>query len=137
MASIRKEFTVAVPAARVWDALRDFTNLHRRLAPGFVVDGVAEEGGAVRRITFANGMQVRERLVTCDDAGMRLVYTAEGGRATHYNAAVQLFDEAGGGCRFVWLVDLLPDALAPAIGGMMDAGVKAMRAQLQALQSGG
>ncbi|MES2940029.1 MAG: SRPBCC family protein [Pseudomonadota bacterium] len=131
MASIRKEFTVAAPAAQVWDALRDFTNLHRRLAVGFVVDSVAEEGGAVRRITFANGVQVRERLVTCDDAGMRLVYTAEGGRTTHYNAAAQVFEEPGGGSRFVWLVDLLPDALAPAIDAMMGAGAKAMHAQLE------
>ncbi len=131
MASIRKEFTVAAPASQVWDALRDFANVHRRLASGFVLDSVAEEDGAVRRITFANGMQARERLVTRDEAGMRLVYTAEGGRTTHYSAAVQVTEEAGGRSRFVWLVDLLPDALAPAIDGMMNAGAKAMQAQLE------
>jgi uncharacterized protein YndB with AHSA1/START domain len=37
VASIRREILVAVPPARVWDALRDWGALHERLVPGFAV----------------------------------------------------------------------------------------------------
>lgn len=132
MASILKGFTVAVPPAHAWDAIADFGALHTRLVPGFVDGCVLEEDGVVRHITFANGLQARERLVTRDAAERRLVYTAQGGRATHYNAAVQVSEDPAGGTRIEWRVDLLPDALAPAIEGMMDAGVQAMRKALSA-----
>jgi carbon monoxide dehydrogenase subunit G len=129
MATIRKEFHVTAAPAAAWDALRDFTALHVRLVPGFVTASTAEEDGAVRRITFFNGMEVRERLVTRDDAARRLVYTTLGGRATHYNAAVEVV-EADGGSRLTWTVDLLPDALAPAVDGLMAQGVQAMQRAL-------
>jgi hypothetical protein len=38
MASIRKEIPLAVPAADVWDAVRDIGALHHRLVKGFVTD---------------------------------------------------------------------------------------------------
>ena len=130
MASIRKRFEVAATPDEAWQALADFGALHTRLAPGFVTACSLEEGGAVRLVTFANGMQVRERLVTRDESERRLVYKTEGGRASHYNAAVEVHGRDGGGSRLVWTVDLLPDELAPAIAGMMDMGVKAMEAAL-------
>jgi carbon monoxide dehydrogenase subunit G len=131
MASIRKEFVVRSTPAQVWAALRDFGAVDRKLAAGFVTACALEEDGAVRLVTFANGRQVRERLVAVDDAQRRIVYTAQGGRATHHNASAQVIDAAGGTTRFVWITDLLPDTVAPAVEGMMDAGVKAMRATLE------
>ena len=131
MATLRKQIDVGAAPAAAWDAVRDFGALHTRLVPGFVTQCALEEDGATRLVTFGNGMQVRERLVTRDDAGRRLVYTTEGGRATHYNAVVEVLDAAGGGSRLVWTVDLLPDALAPAVDGMMDAGAKAMAGALR------
>ena len=132
MATIRKQFPVTATPEQAWDAVRDFTALHTRLVPGFVTACTPEEDGAVRSITFANGMQVRERRVSCDDSARRLVYTTEGGRASHYNAAVEVQPAEGGGSRLVWTVDLLPDALAPAVDGMMAAGVQAMQGALRA-----
>ena len=129
MATIRKEFEVPVPARDVWAVLRDFGGL-TRLAPGFVAACSVEEAGAVRAVTFGNGMQVRERLVTLDDAARRLVYTVEGGRATHYNGAAEVLELAPDRCRFRWTVDVLPDALAAPIGQMMAQGSEAMRSAL-------
>ena len=129
MATLRHDFTVAASPAQAWAALADFTALHEKLVPGFATACAAEEDGAVRFITFANGMQVRERLVTRDASLRRLVYKTEGGRASHYNAAVEVF-EAPGGSRLVWTVDLLPDELAAPIGQMMAAGVQAMKKAL-------
>jgi carbon monoxide dehydrogenase subunit G len=131
MASIRKEFVVHCAPAQVWAALRDFGAVDRKLAAGFVTACALEEEGAVRLVTFANGMQVRERLVALDEAQRRIVYTAQGGRATHHNASAQAVDAGDGTTRFVWITDLLPHAVAPAVEAMMDAGVKSMRATLE------
>ena len=129
MASIRKEFEVPASAEAVWAVLRDFGGL-TRLAPGFVVACSLEEEGAVRAVTFGNGMQVRERLVALDDAARRLAYTVEGGRTSHYHGVVQVEALGAARCRFVWTVDLLPDTLATPIGQMMDQGSEAMRSVL-------
>ena len=129
MATIRKEFDVPAPAPDVWRALRDFGAVDR-LAAGFVTACTLEEDGAVRRITFFNGMEVRERLVSLEEEARRIVYTAEGGRASHHNASAQVIALGPQRCRFVWITDLLPDAIAPAIGQMMERGAQAMQASL-------
>jgi len=127
MATLRKEIPVAGSAASVWQALRDFGQVHTRVAPGFLTDLRMDNGDRI--VTFFNGLVARERLVTADDATCRLVYTVVEGRASHYNAAVQVFPE-GDGSRVVWTIDLLPDELAPAIDGMMDQAAGVMKKTL-------
>lgn len=128
MATIRQEFSVAAAPEAVWAVFKDFGAVHMRLAPGFVTDTKLEEGARV--VTFANGMTARELLVTMDDAARRLVYAVSGSRQlTHHNASFQVFPD-GAGSRVVWIADVLPDAAEGPIGGMMEAGVAAMRASL-------
>jgi len=131
MASIRKEFIVRAAPGVVWAALRDFGAVHLKLAPGFVADCSLDEDGAVRVVTFGNGVTVRERLVACDDTARRLAYTVEGGRATHHHASAQVLPEGEGASRFVWITDVLPDSLAPALDSMMQAGAQAMQSHLE------
>jgi hypothetical protein len=128
MASIRRETVVAAPVARVWDAVRDVGAIHERLVPGFVTDCQLE--GDARVVTFANGITVRELIVDLDDAQCRLVWSARGGRLTHHNASLQVFD-AGGASRLVWIADLLPNEMAPAIAGMIEQGLAAMQRTLE------
>ena len=127
MASLRKELVLAVPADRAWSALRDFGAVHRRLAPGFVTDATMEGDD-----TFFNGATARETLVGRDDTLRRLAYAIVGGRASHYAASAEVLDAGDGGCRFVWTVDVLPDALAPYIDDMMTRGAAVMKATLEA-----
>ena len=127
MASIRREVVLQASPAEVWDAVRDIGAIHRRLAPGFVVATELEPDGAARVVTFGNGMTARELIVDIDDAARRLVWSVVGGRMTHHNASVQLFAEAGA-TRFVWIADLLPHELAPAIAAMIDQAIAAIRA---------
>ena len=75
----------------MWDAVRDFGALHRRLVPGFVT--AVELEGTTRTVTFANGTQAREVLVDSDDQARRLVYAVVGGRLTAHSASVQVFAE--------------------------------------------
>ncbi len=56
-----------------------------------------------------------------------------GGRTTHYNASLEVFDEGAAGTRLVWQVDLLPDAMADAIDAAMTAGSAVMATTLDAL----
>jgi carbon monoxide dehydrogenase subunit G len=130
MASIRKEIVTAAQPATVWDAIRDVGALHTRLVPGFVVDTRVEPGARV--VTFGNGMVVKEPIVTVDDEGRRLVWTAEGSAFRHYNASVQVFSEAPGS-RVVWIADFLPHEAASVVGPMMEQGMAAMK---QALSGG-
>jgi carbon monoxide dehydrogenase subunit G len=128
MASIRREVVLDAPAAAVWDALRDVGAIHTRLAPGFVVGCELEPGGAARIVTFRNGMTARELIVDVDDNARRLAWSVVGGRMTHHNASAQVFDD-NGATRFVWIADLLPHELAPAIAGMIDEGISAIAAK--------
>ena len=127
MATLRKEIPVASGAPPVWQRLRDFAQVHTKVAPGFLTDLKMDNGDRI--VTFFNGLVARERLVTVDDENCRLVYSVVEGRPSHYSAAVQVFPE-GDGSRVVWTIDLLPDELAPAIGGMMDEAAKVMRKTL-------
>jgi carbon monoxide dehydrogenase subunit G len=130
MPTIRKEFTVAAGLDSVWAAFRDTGAVHRVLAPGFVTDCRLEEGGAARIVTFANGIVAREAIVDLDNDGHRLAYSASGGRLTHHNASFQVTEDGPGRCRIVWLADLLPAGMKPAIDAMMEQGVAAMQRQL-------
>lgn len=115
----------------VWEAVRDVGALHTRLVPGFVVDTKLE--GNARLVTFGNGMVVREPIVSIDDDAHRLVWTAEGGRTTHYNASLEVIDNAGFGARVIWTADFLPDEAAEAIATAMSVGAAVMKKTLDRL----
>jgi carbon monoxide dehydrogenase subunit G len=130
MASIHKEILIDADPAAVWDALRDVGALHTRLAPGFVTDVRMEDGARV--VTFGNGVIAREVIVDIDDEKRRLAWSSVGGRMTHHNASAQIFAEPGGQTRFVWIADLLPHEVAPAIAAMMDQGLATIKRTMEA-----
>lgn len=127
MASIRRE---ASPAD-VWSAVRDYGQVHTRLCPGVVVD-TRMEGDALRVVTFASGLVVRERIVAVDDEDRRLVWSAVGGRVTHHNGAMQVMDETPDASRLVWVADILPHELGPPVAAIMEEGLAATKAHLEA-----
>jgi Polyketide cyclase / dehydrase and lipid transport len=129
MATIHKEFTVRAPVAHVWAAFRDIGAIHSRLAQQFVTDTRVE--GESRLVTFANGVVVREQIVSIDDDRRRLAYAVVEWQATHYNASFQLFAEGEARTRIVWIADLLPNDLATLVEGLMAQGVTAMTHSLE------
>lgn len=136
MASLMRETIIDTDPARAWDALADFGNVHTRLASGFVTACTADDPGT-RTLTFFNGAVAREVLVGVDATARRLAYTVTDGPlgATHYNGAAQIVDE-GGRTRFVWVADVLPDALTDALAPLMDRGIEAIKATLERGGSG-
>jgi carbon monoxide dehydrogenase subunit G len=130
MATIRKEIFVHASPDEVWRAVRDVGAVHRRLCPGVLVDCRLE--GDARIVTFANGLVARELIVAIDDEARRFCWAAVGGRLTHHNASMQVFPDGSGGARLEWIADLLPDALAPDIRGLMEMGSAALKKTLEA-----
>lgn len=129
MASIIREVRIAARPETAWAALRDVGALHTRLVPGFVTDTRLEAGDRI--VTFANGLVARERIVAVDDAARRVVWSVVDGAPTHHNGAAQVLPDGPRACRFVWIADLLPDALAPSIAAMMDQGLAVIKETLE------
>jgi hypothetical protein len=128
MASIIQSIEIDAPADAVWDAVADFGAVHRRFAPGFVVDVQLEPGARI--VTFANGLVARELFISSDADQRRLVYSVRTERFDHHNGAFQVADLGAGRCRLTWTADLLPDAIAPTVEGMMADGLKVAQGTL-------
>ena len=47
MATNRREVSIDAPAAKVWDAVRDFAHVHERVAPGFLIRLESDKGDRV------------------------------------------------------------------------------------------
>jgi len=129
MATIQREIEIARDKSFVWDAIRDVGAIHRRLVPGFVVDCKLE--GDSRTVTFANGMVVREVIVTVNDETCRHAWSARGEPFTHHNASIQVFTEGVAKCRLVWIADLLPNEVDDTVEKMMLQGLSVMKRTLE------
>lgn len=90
-----------------------------------------DQYGQARLVTFANGMTVRELLVSLDDQNRRCVYAIVGGKFAHYNGALQVVPEGDGACRIIWLVDLLPDSFAEPVSQMVKQGAIVLLKKLE------
>jgi Polyketide cyclase / dehydrase and lipid transport len=129
MASIQKDIPIDASADDVWAAVRDFGAVHQRLGPGFAID--CRLDGNARIVTFHNGNVAREEFVDCDEARRRLVYAiVSSERVKHYNASVQVFADGESRSRILWIVDVLPNEIAPYISSQMDLAVVAMQKTL-------
>lgn len=135
MASIHREILIEARPEHVWDAIRDVGAIHRRLAPGFVVD--TKMDGDARIVTFGNGLIARELIVDIGEETRRLAWSVVGGRLTHHNASLQVFAEGETHSRVVWIADLLPNALAATIAGMIEQGMGAMKQTLEGARKSG
>lgn len=124
MATIHKEIEIERSKEFVWEIIRDVGAIHRRLVPGFVLDCKLE--GDWRTVTFANGMVVRELIVSVDDSTFRHSWSARGGTLTHHNASIQVFPR-GNESQIIWIADVMPNEAAGAVAGMIEQALKTMK----------
>ena len=131
MASIRKEVSIQASPEHVWEAIRDVNAVHRRLAPGFVLD--VRPDGDVRIVTFANGAVVRELIVDVDDQARRIAYAVVDSpmQLTHHHATMEVLREGADASRIVWIADVFPNAAAGQVGPMMEQGSQVMKHSLE------
>ena len=130
MACIHHTVTIERAADDVWAAVRDVGQAHRRLFPGVLTS--ASLDGDARTVHFANGMRLRERIVSLDDGLRRFAYAAVGGQADHHQASLQVLPAGGQRCQVVWITDVLPEALAPGIAALVHQGAQVMKQTLEA-----
>ncbi|HMJ74824.1 MAG TPA: SRPBCC family protein [Iamia sp.] len=127
MASITTQIPLAADADRVWAAVRDVGRPDLLFA-GVLTDARIE--GDERVVTFADGMEVRERIVTVDDDARRFAYAVVDGPFRHHSASFAVTAETDGTSTLTWVTDVLPDELAPLVGDLMRRGAAAATAAL-------
>jgi len=74
---------------------------------------------------------LRELTLELNEELRRYSWTARGGLATHHNASLQVFENADGSSRIVWITELLPNDLHDALGALVDAGAAVMKKTLE------
>jgi hypothetical protein len=129
MATIYREVEIDSDPGTVWDALRDWSALHERLAVGFVTD--LERDGDARIVTFASGAVLREEILGVDDAHRRLAWTIVDEPYEYHHGSAQVLAGEDGRTRFRWITDLRPDALAEPTAAAMDHGLAAIKRTLE------
>jgi hypothetical protein len=128
MASIIKEIDVAAGADAAWALLREVGAADKAF-PGVLV--ASRLDGDVRTVNFANGMEVKERIVNIDEQNRRVAYGVIEGRFTHHHGSMQIQALGDGRCRFIWISDFLPDEAEPLVQGLVDQGAAALRGVLE------
>ncbi|GIE36902.1 hypothetical protein Ait01nite_099470 [Actinoplanes italicus] len=124
MATVRVETVIEVPAERVWEAVADVGAVHRRLLPGRVLDARIEDDERI--LTMPDGSQIRELIISVDHDDRRLAYAVVEGQKlplTYHQASFQVFGEGPRRSRLVWLTDVLPHAMAPAVRARTERGI--------------
>ena len=75
--TVSKTITIDAPAAKVWNAAKDFNGLntwHPAVAADEVVEGKNNAVGAVRLLTLKGGGTIKEKLLAFDAAGHSFKY---------------------------------------------------------------
>lgn len=130
---ITTDTAVAAEPSVAWDAVRDVYAVDTRLVAGMVTK--VESEGDVRKVTFANGYVVTERIIKVDDAARRVTYAAFGGKATFHLATMQVIADSPKGSRIVWQTEFLPAELRPFIERNMRQGSAVMKQHLEAVKA--
>jgi uncharacterized protein YndB with AHSA1/START domain len=124
MAAVHVETRIRASAQQVWQALAATGEAHKAFA-GVLKDSRMESED-LRIATFANGMVVKERIVSVEPQRMRIAYCVEG-QFVHHSASMQVVARGDNECDFVWTTDVLPHAAAASITPLMEQGAKALQ----------
>ena len=84
-----------------------------------------------------DGSHIHELIVSIDHAKRRMAYTVTEGQRlplTYHHAAFQVIDE-GDRSRLVWLTDVLPHTMAPAVQARVERGIAEMKQTLESAES--
>lgn len=127
MVTILRDVSVNLPIAGVWERLRQVGKAHELFA-GVLVDGRTE--GDLRTVTFANGMVVTEQILGVDEPSMRVAYSVVDGPFARHAASMQVVAD-GAASRVVWFSDFKPDALSETVTPLMEAGLAALKRNLE------
>ena len=104
---VKKSVTLAAPADKVWDAVKNFNELntwHPAVASDEIVSGTNNTPGAVRLLTLKGGGTIKEKLLAFDASGHRFRYSIVEGviPVTHYMSSLVVTSLAGNKTLVTW-----------------------------------
>lgn len=129
MAAVHVETRIRAPAQQVWQALAATGDAHRAFAG--VLKDCRLESEDLRIATFANGMVVKERIVSVEPQRMRIAYSVIESQFQHHSASMQVVARGEAECDFIWTADVLPHAAAAGITPLMEQGAKALKTVME------
>ena len=131
MASIRIIIPIDRPAQTVWAAVADAGAVHESLARGFVVDTRLRDRERV--VTFVNGLVAKELLVDIDEAARRIAYAVVESPLglRHHHATMEVIADGDHSSQLVWVTDIVPDDVEPAVRTFMEQGAESMQQTLR------
>src|SRR4030095_15289734 len=97
MAAVHIETRIRASAEQVWQALAATGEAHRAFAG--VLQDCRLEGEDLRIATFANGMVVKERIVSVEPERMRFAYSVIE-KFVHHSATLHVPPRGDNECRF-------------------------------------
>jgi carbon monoxide dehydrogenase subunit G len=118
MAEGAVDVTVGAPPDEVWAKLGDFGGIGEYF-PG--IESCRLEGDD--RVIGLFGMEIRERLMTRDDAGRTLTYSVVAGVPVESHSATITVEPEGDGSKVTWTYAVMPDEMAPVFGDSYKAAL--------------
>ena len=139
MTEVRVTEELPVPAAKVWDLVRDFGGIRAWL--GDMVQGLELEGegiGTIRTITLPGNTLLHEQLTAHDDAARSFSYAIVRESPLpirDYLATFTLVEMGADACRIEWSSTFEPVGISeadarPMIEGIYTSGIAGLRATL-------
>jgi len=127
MSEVKVRETVAAPAAKVWEIVRDFGGVAQWGGPAIQSCSVEGEGvGAIRHIGLPGGLAIAERLEAFDDAARTLSYAILEKSPLplrNYLATIRIEEAGPQACAVDWSSTFEPDGAAEEQAQAMVRGV--------------
>jgi mxaD protein len=112
--NVYQTIDIAAPAPKVWDAVKNWNNLHGwhpAFASTELISGQNDVVGAVRRLTLKDGPSFEEELTGFDASAMKFRYRIIGEAPlpiTDYDSTMQVLSIGPGKSSVVWRGSFLP-----------------------------
>lgn len=119
MAEGAVDVTFGATPEEVWERVGDFAGV-KDFFPG--IDSFQMDGEDVRVIGMF-GMEIREQLLSRDDASRTIAYSVVGGVPIDTHKASITVEPEGEGCKVTWSYDVTPDEMAPIFGDTYKAAL--------------
>jgi len=122
MAEGSVDITVDKPPSEVWEKVGDFGGV-ADFFPG--IESFRMEGED--RIIGMFGMQIREHLVSRDEAARTITYSVVDGVPVDSHRATITVEPAGEGSKVTWAFAVTPDEMAPVFGDTYSSALASLK----------
>jgi mxaD protein len=114
--------SVGASADEVWKTVGDFGGIDA-FFPG--IESFRVEGDD--RVIGMFGMEIRERLLSRDEAARTLTYSVTEGVPIDSHTATIAVEPEGGGAKITWSYAVVPDEMAPIFGDTYQAALNELK----------